>query len=188
MCLWLIQRTGVRIPEPMWDGLHKDLFLLMSMCGVTMSVCLCVSEHGSLELELHVVVCCLTWGLGTEHQSSGKSSALHCWAVSPALTVFTWTYFTRCLLLLLLFVHMYVCLCVMMCTCRGRRSLGSQFSLFAVGPRDWTQVIRLGMMSAFTYWVPRQLLYLFFLNKDFKPFWSLCDFNSYLNSFKFIFI
>lgn len=46
MCLWLIQRTGVQIPEPMWDGLHKVLFLLMSMCGVTMSVCLCVSEHG----------------------------------------------------------------------------------------------------------------------------------------------
>jgi hypothetical protein len=57
------------------------------MCGVTVWYdCICVhvcgrawgSEEGTdpLELELHVVVCCLTWVMGTEHWSSGTTAVL----------------------------------------------------------------------------------------------------------------
>lgn len=169
MCLWLIQRTGVRIPEPMWDGLHKDLFLLMSMCGVTMSVCLCVSEHGGQKRAwipgARVACGCVLLDMGAGDWApilwkEQCPSLLSCLA-SPNC-IYLNVFYKVPIIVAVVCTYVRVCLCVMMCTCRGRRSLGSQFSLFTVGPRDWTQVIRLGMMSAFTYWVPRQLLYLFF--------------------------
>lgn len=65
----------------------KILFLFLSVCCVTIWYdCVCVHVCGwawwpdegtdPLELELHVVVCSLTWALGTEHWSSRRAAGL----------------------------------------------------------------------------------------------------------------
>jgi hypothetical protein len=74
----------------------KDPFIIcvcvgacMSLCVLWICTCRCPQRPeegiGSLELELHMVVNCPSWVLGTKSRSSARAaSALNCWGNSPA--------------------------------------------------------------------------------------------------------